>query len=337
MNSACPSFSAVTSVLPPENSLPAHAPASTSLDAQHVEETSGTRETCSPSNPLPAASENEPQGALPDSEIGENIKPPGLSYIALISMAIQSAADKRMLLSEIYTWIADRYPYYRLRDKSWRNSIRHNLSLNECFVKSGRSENGKGNYWSIHPANIDDFSRGDYRRRRARRRVRKCDEDLQRLCSSEPEPEELDVSTQTPICSEQNGYVPMASTLVPSNFLSVLGVEPIKSFDYWFQARYPQLDVTQRPPMSMFECQDPSCLTSAKDYNYTDNSFQRPYFQPFGMYADHVGQITPAEVNVNVNVNVCGNGSQALSTSATDTLNTQVHNAWRDSAWQITR
>ena len=55
----------------------------------------------------------------------------------------------------------------------WRNSIRHNLSLNDCFIKSGRSANGKGHYWAIHPANLDDFQKGDFRRRRAQRRVRK--------------------------------------------------------------------------------------------------------------------------------------------------------------------
>ena len=40
-------------------------------------------------------------------------------------------------------------------------------------MKSGRSSNGKGHYWTIHPANLEDFSRGDFRRRRAQRRVRK--------------------------------------------------------------------------------------------------------------------------------------------------------------------
>lgn len=54
-----------------------------------------------------------------------------------------------------------------------RYSIRHNLSLNDCFIKTGRSVNGKGHYWSIHPANLADFLSGDFRRRRAQRRVRK--------------------------------------------------------------------------------------------------------------------------------------------------------------------
>lgn len=59
------------------------------------------------------------------------------------------------------------------QEKSWRNSVRHNLSLNECFVKAGRSDNGKGHFWAIHPANLEDFAKGDYHRRRARRRIRR--------------------------------------------------------------------------------------------------------------------------------------------------------------------
>ncbi|XP_066987452.1 forkhead box protein L2-like [Macrobrachium rosenbergii] len=98
---------------------------------------------------------------------------PQHSYIGLIAMAILSSPDKKLVLSDIYQYILDHYPYFRSRGPGWRNSIRHNLSLNDCFVKAGRSANGKGHYWAIHPANIDDFRRGDFRRRRAQRRVRK--------------------------------------------------------------------------------------------------------------------------------------------------------------------
>ncbi|XP_033751006.1 hepatocyte nuclear factor 3-gamma-like [Pecten maximus] len=98
---------------------------------------------------------------------------PAQSYIALISMAILSCPSQKMLLCDIYQYFMDNYSFYNNTNKAWRNSVRHNLSLNECFVKRGRSENGKGNYWSIHPACIEDFSRGDFRRRQARRRARK--------------------------------------------------------------------------------------------------------------------------------------------------------------------
>ncbi|CAF0969977.1 unnamed protein product [Adineta steineri] len=98
---------------------------------------------------------------------------PSYSYIGLIAMAILSSPDQQLVLSDIYQWILDHYPYFRARGHGWRNSIRHNLSLNDCFVKAGRSANGKGHYWSIHPANLADFMSGDFRRRRAQRRVRK--------------------------------------------------------------------------------------------------------------------------------------------------------------------
>lgn len=103
---------------------------------------------------------------------------PAMSYIALIAKAILETAHKRLSLGSIYNWIEKNYPYYVNRGQGWRNSVRHNLSLNDCFIKAGRCEDGKGNYWAIHPANIQDFMRGDFRqRRRSRRRGRKkeCD------------------------------------------------------------------------------------------------------------------------------------------------------------------
>lgn len=98
---------------------------------------------------------------------------PQHSYIGLIAMAILSMPDEKMVLSDIYQYILDNYAYFRNRGPGWRNSIRHNLSLNDCFIKSGRSANGKGHYWAIHPANLEDFKKGDFRRRKAQRKVRK--------------------------------------------------------------------------------------------------------------------------------------------------------------------
>ncbi|XP_035658352.1 forkhead box protein I1-like [Branchiostoma floridae] len=98
---------------------------------------------------------------------------PSHSYIGLIAMAIMSSKEKKLVLSDIYKYILDNYPYFRNRGPGWRNSIRHNLSLNDCFVKMGRSANGKGHFWAVHPANVDDFAQGDFRRRRAQRKVRK--------------------------------------------------------------------------------------------------------------------------------------------------------------------
>ncbi|KAH7963387.1 forkhead box protein D1 [Rhipicephalus sanguineus] len=109
----------------------------------------------------------------PRSRFVQEEPKPQHSYIGLIAMAILSSAEKKMVLSDIYQYILDNYPYFRNRGPGWRNSIRHNLSLNDCFVKAGRSANGKGHYWAIHPANVDDFKKGDFRRRKAQRKVRR--------------------------------------------------------------------------------------------------------------------------------------------------------------------
>lgn len=76
-------------------------------------------------------------------DIDDQQPKPQLSYIGLIATAILSSRQKKMILSEVYQWIIDNYPYFRTKGPGWRNSIRHNLSLNDCFIKAGRSANGK--------------------------------------------------------------------------------------------------------------------------------------------------------------------------------------------------
>ena len=118
-------------------------------------------------------------------------------YVSMIARAILSSPEKSLMLCDIYEFISKNYAqqinksnvrdfasgsafgnadHSRQNTKSqnhaWKNSVRHNLSSNGCFVKSEKSEFGKCCYWSIHPDCLDDFSRGDYRHRKPVKRLR---------------------------------------------------------------------------------------------------------------------------------------------------------------------
>ncbi|XP_062990481.1 forkhead box protein M1 [Elgaria multicarinata webbii] len=95
------------------------------------------------------------EGSAPSSSTTSWQEPfserPPYSYMAMIQFAINSTEKKRMMLKDIYTWIEDHFPYFKhVAKPGWKNSIRHNLSLHEMFVRE-TSANGKISFWTIHP------------------------------------------------------------------------------------------------------------------------------------------------------------------------------------------
>lgn len=72
-------------------------------------------------------------------------KPP-YSYMAMIEMAINSSSGNRMTLKDIYSWIENNFDYFKTAKPGWKNSIRHNLSLHDIFV---RESDEKNSTWSL--------------------------------------------------------------------------------------------------------------------------------------------------------------------------------------------
>lgn len=82
-----------------------------------------------------------------------NSKPP-YSFSCLIFMAVEDSPQKRLPVKDIYNWILTHFPYYQNAPTGWKNSVRHNLSLNKCFkkVEKDRGQSiGKGSLWCIDP------------------------------------------------------------------------------------------------------------------------------------------------------------------------------------------
>lgn len=112
-------------------------------------------------------------------EKNERMKPPH-SYIALIATAILNSPEKRLTLTEINEYLVKHYVFFRGSYQGWKNSVRHNLSFNKCFVKILRDPArpwGKDNYWTVSSLNDYLLSDGSFRRRR-RRKPKKRDSEL---------------------------------------------------------------------------------------------------------------------------------------------------------------
>lgn len=152
----------------------------TSLDKHYSpsDQSDSTTNVCK--TPVPSKSPCDTQSGISSptttsntpSTANDDVKPP-FSYVALIAKAIESKPEKRATLNEIYNYITSNWPYFEKKEKKgWQNSIRHNLSLNDCFMKQPRDggTDKKGNHWvlTIPPEKL--FENNNFKRRKRMRR-----------------------------------------------------------------------------------------------------------------------------------------------------------------------
>ncbi|XP_028027238.1 forkhead box protein O isoform X2 [Bombyx mandarina] len=204
-----------------------------------------------------------------------------LSYADLITQAITSAQDNRLTLSQIYEWMVQNVPYFKDKGDNnssagWKNSIRHNLSLHNRFMRVQNEGTGKSSWWMINP----DAKPGKSVRRRAasmetskfekrRGRVKKKTEALRNGATADATPspsssvsESIDIFTDSPMHSSFQ-LSPDFRQRAPSNASSCGRLSPIPSMipsepdwkqeyanDYATNTDFSQADYTQEEQLA---------------------------------------------------------------------------------------
>ncbi|KAK3514808.1 hypothetical protein QTP70_032431 [Hemibagrus guttatus] len=119
---------------------------------------------------------------------------PIYSYSCLIAMALKNSKTGSLPVSEIYSFMKEHFPYFKTAPDGWKNSVRHNLSLNKCFEKVENKMSGssrKGCLWALNPAKIDKMEEEMQKWKRkdltAIRRSMANPDELDKLITDRPE------------------------------------------------------------------------------------------------------------------------------------------------------
>ncbi|CCK69798.1 forkhead box transcription factor KNAG_0D00450 [Huiozyma naganishii CBS 8797] len=96
--------------------------------------------------------------------MGQTYTKPHLAYSQLICAAILQSPKNAMMIQQIYCWISSNFPYFKMNEQGWQNSVRHNLSSNPHFAKTVKIDSNtdgtckrKCFLWTVVPGREDQF------------------------------------------------------------------------------------------------------------------------------------------------------------------------------------
>ncbi|XP_055513742.1 forkhead box protein N1-like [Leucoraja erinacea] len=131
---------------------------------------------------------------------------PIYSYSILIFMALKNSKTGSLPVSDIYNFMTEHFPYFKTAPDGWKNSVRHNLSLNKCFEKVENKFGGnsrKGCLWALNPSKVQKMQEELQKWRRkdpaaVRKSMAKPDQ-LDRLIGTKPDNSRSPVMVPPPV------------------------------------------------------------------------------------------------------------------------------------------
>ncbi|XP_073513932.1 forkhead box protein R1 [Phyllobates terribilis] len=61
---------------------------------------------------------------------------PPINYCNLISLALRNSEDGSLNVQQIYSFVREHFPFFRVAPDGWKNTVRHNLCFSSSFEKS---------------------------------------------------------------------------------------------------------------------------------------------------------------------------------------------------------
>ncbi|RHZ70800.1 hypothetical protein Glove_267g14 [Diversispora epigaea] len=165
--------------------------------------------------------DQEGDNSITNDNASDDQPKPSLTYISLIGQAILAAPDKKRQLNEICIWIANIYPFYKMENKSWQNTIRYNLTqcpaFCHCERDDGMGRKKRKKAWTIPDEYQECFVNGIYSNRKMKE-IKEREESASAFESGET------------ISSSSNGTVEASSSSSPApcNYVNMAKVENIQ-------------------------------------------------------------------------------------------------------------